>query len=233
DLADLPVPANDQEKRFIAARNLYTQFYNIKSQEARLEKYTIYAPFSGVLTTTQVRPGSVIRAGQLLGTFMATGNYELVATVPLAELNEINVGNKVKLQSDDISGEWTGTVKRISDQIDAGSQTVQVFIGVNGKNLREGMYLSGTVNSKDIPNAYRIDRQLLINNREVYAVRDSLLELKDVELIRLEDQQAVIRGLPEGTQLLANPIPGAYEGMKVAPNPNSAAPDRTTVSMNQ
>lgn len=217
----LPEPKNDQEKRFIATRNLYTQYYNIKSQEERLNKYTLYAPFGGVLTAASINPGTVIRTGQKLGELMATGNYELIATVPMSDLDYIKVGNSVKLTSEDISGEWQGTVKRISDQIDPGSQTVQVFIGVNGKELREGMYLRGDVVARSASEAVRIPRDLLVDQTKVFTVQDSILRLHSVKVIKIEPETVIVQGVPNDTPLLAKPIPGAFDGMKVEPLPFS------------
>lgn len=215
----LPEPKNDQEKRFIATRNLYTQYYNIKSQEERLNKYTLYAPFSGVLTDASINPGSVIRTGQKLGELMATGNYELIATVPMSDLNYIKVGNSVKLTSEDIDGQWQGTVKRIGDQIDPGSQTVQVFIGVNGKELREGMYLRGDVVARSVSEAIRIPRNLLVDQTQVFTIQDSILRLHNIKLVKVEPEMVILQGVPNGTPLLAKPIPGAFDGMKVEPLP--------------
>lgn len=213
----LPTPKTDQEKRFIATRNLYTQYYNIKSQEQRLDKYTLNAPFSGVLTSADVQVGTVIRTGQKLGELMANGNYELVATVPLSDLNYLKNGSMVTLSSEDIEGSWNGRVKRISDQIDPGSQTVQVFISVNGKDLREGMYMRGEVASRQVEAAMRIPRELLVDQKGVYVVQDSLLQLRPVNVVKMEAETVIITGLKGQEQLLANPLPGAFDGMRVAP----------------
>lgn len=214
-LATLPSPQSDREKRFIAARNLLTQYYNIKSQEKRLEKFTLKAPFSGVLTAANIQPGTVIRVGQKLGELMATGSYELVATVPLDNLNYIKVGNSVELQSEDIEGKWTGKIKRISDQIDPNSQTVQVFVGVQGKALREGMYLRGTAASQLIENAIKLPRELIVNQNQVYELKDSTLQLRNISIVRYAEQHVIVTGLPAGIRLLRRPLPGAFDGMKV------------------
>ncbi|MFK7933551.1 MAG: efflux RND transporter periplasmic adaptor subunit, partial [Saprospiraceae bacterium] len=92
-LKAFPQPVNDQEKYFVASRNLQTQFYNIKSAEARLNKYKIYSPFSGVLLEGSLNIGTLVRANQQLGTLMNTGNYELEATIALGDLKFIKPGN--------------------------------------------------------------------------------------------------------------------------------------------
>jgi multidrug efflux pump subunit AcrA (membrane-fusion protein) len=194
---------------------LLTQYYNIQSQEKRLDKFTIYAPFSGVLTEANIQPGTVIRTGQKLGELMATGSYELVATVPLENLSYIKVGNAVELKSEDIDGVWTGKIKRISDQIDPNSQTVQVFVGVQGKELREGMYLRGTAAARNIENAMELARELIVNQNQVYELRDSTLQLRDIQVIKYADQSVIVTGLPSDISLLRRPLPGAFNGMKV------------------
>ncbi|MEZ4850962.1 MAG: hypothetical protein R3B93_20560 [Bacteroidia bacterium] len=57
-LQPLPKPVSDQEKYFISAKNLYNLYYNIQSQEKRMEKYTIQAPFNGALACQYYWNGS-------------------------------------------------------------------------------------------------------------------------------------------------------------------------------
>lgn len=215
ELQPLPEPLNQQEKYFIASRNLYSQFYTIKSAEERLSKYKIYAPFSGVLTDAAINPGALIRVGQKLGELMNTSHYELQATIPLSELKYIQVGNQVNLTSRDITGSWNGRIRRISDRIDPTTQTVQVFVDVRGRDLKEGMYLSGDVKASDIDNAVELPRDLLIDQTRVYTVQDSFLRLREVEVVKLTRQSAIVRGLPDSTPLLKTALPNAFDGMKV------------------
>ncbi|TXF90523.1 HlyD family efflux transporter periplasmic adaptor subunit [Neolewinella aurantiaca] len=212
----MPEPANQREKLFIAGRNLQSQYYTIKSQEERLSKYTLYAPFSGVLTTASINNGAVIRTGQVLGELMATGYYEMLATVPLSQLNFLKPGGEVKLYSEDIEGEWTGKVKRISDQIDPQTQTVGVYVGVTGKDLREGMYLRGEAAAKALSDVVEIERDLLIDDSSVYAIQnDTLLVLLPVTVRKFNRETVIVSGLPDGTQLLTSDVAGAYDGMRV------------------
>lgn len=212
----LPEAANQAEKLFVSGRNLFTQYYNIKSVEERLTKFVIPAPFSGVLTAANIDVGAIVRVGQQIGELMGTGSYELVATVPLSQLNFLKTGSKVQLVSEDIEGNWTGTIRRISDQIDPGSQTVEVFIGVSGKALREGMYLRGEAESRSLADAVAIDRDLLIDQRAVYTLeQDTILRLTPVEVLKYGRETVVISGIKDGTEIVTNTIAGAYDGMFV------------------
>jgi len=234
-IQELPDPISDQEKYFVAAKNIYNQYYSIKSAETRLDKFKIYAPFSGVLTEANINPGTLVRVGQPLGQLMSTGAYELEATVPLSDLQYLEAGNRVRLYSDDISGQWTGRVRRVSDQIDPATQTVKVFIGVSGSNLREGMYLRGDVRSRQVENAVRLSRDLLVNQNSVYVVRDTLLRLHPVEVVKLTADSIVVTGLEENMEILQEEVPGAFDGMpvQVQQQPSSSASSPSQVSAAQ
>ena len=56
---------------------------------------------------------------------------------------------------------------------------------------------------------------LIINERFIFLVRDSVLEMKEIQPLYLTDKIAVIRGLVDGEIILNKPVPGAYEGMLV------------------
>ena len=210
-----PEPVNKQEKYFIASKNLHSQYYSILSAEERLGKYVIRAPFGGVVTQTSINPGALVRSGQKLGELMNTANYELEVTVPLSDLKYLNIGNAVTLASDDIEGEWKGRVKRVNNQLDPGTQMVKVFISISGQNLREGMYLTGNVAAGLEKDVIEIAKNLLVNQEAIYIVQDTLLALEPVEVIRIMDETALIRGVKEGTAILKSKLPNAFAGMKV------------------
>ncbi len=222
-LQPFPEPVNDQEKFFIASKNLLNQYYSIKSAATRLDKYTIYTPFSGVITQASINPGSIVRAGQKLGELMNNKLYELEATVPMRKLELLKTGSRVQLFSDDISGTWNGRVKRINDQIDPTTQSVIVFIDVNGPNLKEGMYLKGEIAASVIKDAFEIPKEALINQKSVFVFKDSVIELTTVEILKYKENTIVIKGLNDGVEIVSNPLPGSYNGMKVNTTSASSA----------
>lgn len=227
-MAALPEVVNQQEKLFVAGRNIYGQYYNIKSGEERLTKYTLTAPFSGVLTNAVVDQGAVVRPGQELGELMANNFYELVATVALSDLDFLQAGNTVTLHSEDIAGQWSGKIRRIGDQIDPATQTVSVYIGVSGAGLREGMYLRGEARARTIASAVEIDRDLLLDQQAVYIVEaDTLLRRHPVEVRKFNRETAIVRGLPQGARLLVSEVAGAYDGMRVQRKETMGAAART------
>lgn len=212
---ELPTPKSDREKDYVTLRNIYNQYYNIKSLEERLSKYIVRAPFSGEITESFINTGSFIRAGQKIGTLMNTSNYELEASIPLKDMKYVKIGDNVKLNSEDIKGNWTGRIHRIGNTIDTKTQTVKLYIKVNGSNLRENMFLTGTIEADMIADVIEVPRRLLVDNKAVYTIQDSTLALQPVQLVKISESTALIQGVPNGTTLLQETFTGAYDGMKV------------------
>lgn len=211
-----PEPVNEREKMFIAGKNILTAYYNIKNLEERLTKYTIKAPFYGILTETLVTRGAVVRAGQKLGEFISPAIYELEVGVNDSYTDLLKIGKKVTLHNVDHTRSWNGTVSRVNGRVNPTTQTVQVFIQVSGKDLREGMYLEAEVTAKEEENTYEVNRKLLFDEDKLYVFKDSTLEVVQITPVFFKENTVVVKGLVNGTKLLAKVVPGAYAGMKVS-----------------
>ncbi|MBN2010891.1 HlyD family efflux transporter periplasmic adaptor subunit [candidate division KSB1 bacterium] len=214
-LNPLPEPVSDKERYYIASRNIFNQYYSIKAMEATLDKYQIRAPFDGVVTAAEINPGTLVRVGQKIGEFVNTDTYELEAAAGIHDVQHLQTGLKVTLTSNEINGEFEGVIQRINAVIDPTSQTVKVYITTRDKRLRAGMYCTAHVTSQPISNAFRIARNLRVGENHVFAVKDSALVLKPIEIVGSDDRQLIVRGLADGTHLIGEPIPGAVTGMKI------------------
>lgn len=214
-LKEMPKPTSEKEKLFITGKGIYTTYYTITNLEERLEKHFIRAPFSGVLTEAMVNPGALVSPGQKLGQFINTGVYELEVNVNVEYMDLLKVGRSVKLHNMEQTKNWTGKVMRVNGRVDQASQTIGVFIQVNGKDLKEGMYLEADLEAKEVADTYQLDRQLLLDNNRVFVIENSKLALANVAPVYFKEDAVIVKGLTDGTQILAKPIPGAYSGMNV------------------
>lgn len=216
NLENLPEPLTDQEQYFVSARNIYNLYYTIKSLEERSTKYTISAPFNGIVAESNINEGTLIRTGQKLGEFIDPYNYELEAAVNEDEIDFIKVGDQVEMNSENQAGSWKGTVSRISSKIDPNTQTIKVFIRTSGRDLREGMYLNANIRGETVNNAYVISRDLLLENNQIYLINnDSTLALQTVNPVYASGNRVIVKGLENGMTILAENITGAYNGLKV------------------
>ncbi len=214
-LAPLPEPSNSRERNYLAARNIYNLFYTIKGMEATLEKYTMRAPYDGIVTESNLNPGMLVRSGQKLGEFTSTDIFELEASVGLAEIRNIKRGQSVKLTSDDIPGEFKGVIQRINDKIDQASQTLMVYITTSDKRLKDGMYLTAHITTRTIEAAVKVPQRVL-DNDIVYGLQDSAVVRHAIEIIGTENGNVIVTGIPDGVVILDEDIKGVAGGTKLS-----------------
>ncbi|MFT5891120.1 MAG: multidrug efflux pump subunit AcrA (membrane-fusion protein) [Dokdonia sp.] len=214
-LSQLPEITSDKERYFITGRNILTSYYNVKNLEQRLYKYRITAPFSGILTEANVTEGALVRSGQKIGEFIETGIYELPVAISKIYADLLKVGKEVTLKNLDDSKEYKGVVTRINGNIEQASQTITAFIEVKDESLREGMYLEAKLNARQETDAITINRDLLQSERQLFVVRDTILDIIDVKPVYFSEKTVVVKGVPNGTILVNKPVPGAYAGMRV------------------
>jgi uncharacterized 2Fe-2S/4Fe-4S cluster protein (DUF4445 family) len=123
----------------------------------------------------------------------------------------------VKIKSDEIEGIWEGKVSRINTSIDPSSQNMSVFINLSGENLFSGMYVYGNIYSGNNNESYLINRSLL-NEDKVFLIEENKLIARTIEIIQINEEDVIVKGLKNGDQLLAEPIKGSFSGMTVRVN---------------
>ncbi len=214
-ISKLPESSSEQEKYFITSRNIISNYYNVKNLEERLSKYNLRAPFSGVLIESLVTEGTLVRNGQKLGEFIDTSVYELEVAINKSYSDLLKIGESVTLNNLEKTKFWTGKVSRINGSVDQTTQTISAYIEVKGNDLREGVYLEADLNARNEENAILISRKLLIDESQVFIVKDSVLDLIPVKPVYFSDKDVVIKGVPNNTLVVSRTIPGAYAGMLV------------------
>ena len=214
---ELPQITSEKENYFITGRGIITNYYNVKNLEQRLGKYSIRAPFRGILTEALVTEGSLIRNGQKLGEYIDDSVYEMEVALSKSYAGLLRVGKNVQLNNLDNTESYIGKVTRINGSIDAATQTISAFIEVKDNQLKEGIYLEAQLDAKQEDNAIEVSRSLLLENNEVFIIRDSVLDIIPVKPVYFGETKVVLKNIPDGTHLLARPVPGAYAGMLVRP----------------
>lgn len=220
-LPAMPVAGDAQEKFYMSGKGIYANFYNIQSLEERFEKYTIRAPYNGIVSSSMVEAGQAVRPGTKMGVFISPTQYDLEITMPLGATGEIKKGTTATLTSSEIQGEWTGKVIRIGGDIDELSQSVKIFIRTSGKNLKEGMFLTAHMQLAPFENAMSLPRKMINDNNEVFVIEDGKLKLHKVKVLMRQGDIAIVEGLSGNTPVLSTVIKNAHDGMAVAVNSNS------------
>ena len=219
-LPDLPAFGSQREELFVANRGILSLFHSIRSAEERLDKYTVVAPFDGVVTAAAVRPGGLVRAGQLAGVLVGRGAYEVKTAVHARYLTTIALGDAVAFVDENNQPVAQGTVHRVAGNVDAATQSASVYCRVqpvDGKStlLRDGRFLTGTIASDPIADGVSVPLHLLMDGGSVYAVEAEQLKRVSVEVAFESRSEAIVLGLDSGTVVLTEAVASAFDGMSV------------------
>jgi len=204
-------------KNFLSGRNIYQQYYAVKSLENRQSKYTIEAPFSGTVSVGSANQGTLIRTGQKIGEFVQDGAFEFEAAIPATDAFNIQRGDKVTLKVPNTNLSIVGEIIRTASVIDQSTQQMSIFARVQDERLKQGMFLEGLINSMKIEGVMKINRNLIAENHHVFLIENGILVKTPITVAHRFEQEAFIIGLKTGDILLNQVIEGAFEGMKVTP----------------
>lgn len=216
-LDKLPESQNLRLKQFLTGKNVFSTYFSIKSLENRLAKYKIYAPYNGILIQTNIEPGSMVRAGQLLGLFSSKNTFELEAPVNKKISDQIKTGSSVTLFGQD-GKSYQGIVQRKNQSIDPQTQMINIYILVNSNSLKQGEYLSLKIAGNQVDNVYEIDRNQIVDGQYIYLVnKDSSLVKRKITILSTADNKAIISDIEEGSLIPRTYLSTALDGMKVIP----------------
>jgi len=213
----LPKMVSEKENYFITGRSIVSNYYTVKNLEQRLSKYTISAPFEGILTEALVTEGTLIRSNQKLGEFIDPSIYEMEVSLSKTFASLLEVGETVELNNLERTKKYSGIVSRVNGSINSATQTIAVYIEIKNSSLKEGMYLEANLNAKKEKNAIEVNRGLLLDENKIFIVRDSVLDMINVRPVYFSNTKVVLKDIPDGTIILSSPFPGAYVGMMVKP----------------
>jgi len=214
-LPPLPQTTSEGEKYFITSNQVYSTYYSIKAQEERLGKYVIRAPYSGLVTGTQVDIGGMVSPGQPLGTIISSEQYELEAGVSLEAASRLSVGDQILFHSNEVAGNWTGKLVRINEVVDPSTQNVPVFFQIDGPQLRSGMYLEGAFAMSRYDSVFVIPQGVLARDESVLILENNVIVQRAVTPLAYLRDSVVVRGLDQNDQLILNQFSIPVEGKKV------------------
>ncbi|ALC15301.1 RND family efflux transporter, MFP subunit [Desulfuromonas soudanensis] len=207
----------------------------LSQAELDLQRTRLVAPFNGRIRSEQVELGQYLRAGSAVVQFAGTDAAEVLVPLPLEELPWLKVpgpgrtgnGSPALIRGAVDGSRWTGRVVRSLGEVDALGRMARLVVEVEdpyglqsaeaGPALEVGMFVTVTLQGKELPKALVIPRRALRDAGTVWvADSQNLLRLRKVEVLRLEEQQALIgAGLEAGERVVLTPLAGAAEGMKL------------------
>jgi RND family efflux transporter MFP subunit len=217
-LPSLPEFKSTKEKSFIISRNILSQYYSIKSDEERLKKYIITAPFSGSVIESYTESGATISPGMSVIKILREGKLEIEIPILAKNLALIKKGQEVQLQNNDGSI-ILGSINRIGEYVNSSTQTFPVFVSINDNNntLYNGMYLESTINCNSKQLAVEIPRTAIFDDENIYLINnENQLIKKKITISTFQDKTVLVTDLEEGTSIVSEAIVNVKEGTIVS-----------------
>lgn len=218
NLQELPKVNDPKEKVFLSSRGILTEYYSIKAEEVRLNKYSIVAPFDGSLTEAFQEVGAVTNPGTRLASMIRTDQLEVEVPINARDAAHLKIGAEAKLSADGVSGEWSGKIIRKSSFVESQSQSIPIYIALEydkANPVYQGQYLSVVFRDLEFDNAFTLPRNAVFNNDQVYTVEEGLLKKHRIEVLHFGESTMIISGLTEGTMVVNEPLINVTENMKV------------------
>jgi len=216
---ELPQTKTTQENTFLASRNVLSEYYNIKKDEIRLSKYTVKAPFSGFFSAVMIQEGSFVGMGTPVATLSQASNLEIVVPIEKKNIEFVKLDQDVILKTRGSEENWNGTVKRIEQQVNANTQSVNIYVvpSNHSNQMIPGMYFEVEIHAGIVENSFELPRKALSEGKTVFAIRDSVLHVESVSVLKKNNDSYIVKGLKNGEMIIKEQIPNLIEGQKIIP----------------
>lgn len=217
-LPNLPKIESGKEKIYLASKNVLNDYFMIKSDESRLTKYNLIAPFNGTFTQVMLEPHAVANPGSKIAKMIRTDQLELEVPIEVENIKWINTGEEVEIICNNKNLKLNGKVVRKAGFVENTTQSISVFIQIksnNNKALYQGMYLTANFLGTEMENVMKIPRNAVFNKDEVFVVVDGKLQKKKINIIKINEKNLYFRDLKQGEFIVTQPLVGAHEGTLV------------------
>ena len=221
NLPDFPEMISAKEKNYIISRSILAEYLSIKSDEEKLSKYTVYAPFDGIITKSYSDVGGNVNPGTPVIDFIRKGKMEIELTVNTSEINFINIGDKVNFIEN--GNTYNGKVIRKGNFVNPSTQNISVFTSINVEknSLYNGMYVSATIITKGIENVCKLPRRSIFKKNKVFIInKNNELKIKEVNIISYQGDDVIVENLSNNTLIVIEPLVNIKEGTIVKPISN-------------
>jgi RND family efflux transporter MFP subunit len=198
-------------------------------QRARLniDRTKIQAPFNSVVVQESAEIGQLVGPSTPIATLVGTDHFRVRAAIPVEQLSLFELPGARALVTQEVGAERierTGTVERLSSQLDPSSQTAQIWIKIadpldppDGQlPLLAGSFVSVTIDGTE-QQVRAVPRSALYEARYAWVVgEDDKLYKTEMEIAWSDDEQVYVTdGVAEGDQLVISPLSTPMSGMAV------------------
>jgi multidrug efflux pump subunit AcrA (membrane-fusion protein) len=114
--------------------------------QANLADATVVSPIDGTVVTASVAPGASAAAGSTAFVIAGLGSYQVVTTVPVADLPDLKVGQRASVQPDGTSSPLSGSVALIGLVPASSGSPVTYSVTISLPGPPTGLHAGGYAN---------------------------------------------------------------------------------------
>jgi len=206
-----------------ARTQLLTSQAQIEQLKKQISQYTIFTPFSGVVTARNFDLGAVVSPGSSLATLTDISSLKLELSVPEQYVAQFRNGMTIAVNTDVYPGSaFMGTVWMIASKADAShNYTIKVLVPNNAQHpLKAGMYGNVTVGNASTAQTISIPRSALIGSArrpQIYVVENGVARVRDIETgAGNASSVEVSKGLQAGEVVVSGGLVNLADGAKVS-----------------
>lgn len=196
---------------------------SLQAEQAKLDYYTLKAPFDGVLGFTDVGSGALINSGTAITTLDDISTVKVDIELPEGEFSQVAPGTSLTASTRAWPEQvFSGTVTSINSRINPSNLTFKaraVFDNASGL-LRPGMLMTISIEKPAREQLTVPTRSVLYqgNNRYVYVLsKDNVAEKRLIETGQnLGDRITVLKGLAAGEIIVDQGVVKVREGSQVS-----------------
>lgn len=169
------------EIQFLQAKASYTSQKNATNQlKQQLKKFTVYAPFSGIIDDIFKEKGTVVAPGQRSELFRVINlsNMYIETDVPENYITSITKGKKVEVNFPILGKIVNSKIRQVGNFINPTNRSFKIEIGVPNQDLEIKPNLTAKLKLNDYTNtkAILIPQSIISENAEgqqfIYVVKD-------------------------------------------------------------
>ena len=215
---------------------------SLEQARLNLSRTSVSAPFSGRIRTKQVDLGQYVSPGTPIAMVYSTDQAEIRLPISKNDLAYLDLdlgqpiargaGPKVELVAE-LGREiqrWPAEIVRVDSEFDPATRMINLFAKIANPldadpALPMGLFVEALIEGRVVSSVVTLPRSAIRGESQVLVVDgESRLRFRDVEILRLESDRAVIgSGLSSGDRVCTSPLEAVTDGMLVRTEEGTAA----------
>lgn len=213
------------EAQFHLAKANYEAALEMKNEiKAQLSYTHILAPFSGVITSSKAKEGTLVHPGQPIISVENQEAFEVMAAIPENQITSIDKAQEVDLYVKSIQKTYKGKITELSTSAknSGGQYLVKIQLQNADKDIRSGMFVNASISafSKKTTHKVEVPTSAIIQKGQlkgIYTISQSGTAI--LRWLRLGEenkgQVEVLSGLSEGEQFIVSAEGKLFNGVHI------------------